>query len=556
MSQIETSSPWYATVKALTEALVAVGSVSPNADEIHIARTVIDLLGHDGLQNTYALCELAAIPNDPFGRANAVAYLPGERTETIVLLGHIDTVGTGDYGTLEHLATRPADLWPHWRTLLAGADLAQPDEWMFGRGACDMKSGVAANIAIMRYYAQRMQTTGKQPPLSLICIATPDEETQSAGALAASRWLADFRQQHGLRYTGLINTDYITTLDPHDPERAMYTGSVGKLLPVFYIVGKATHVGDPYDGIDANLLAAELIRDLAMNPALVDRIRGQATPPPVTLHAADLKTVYNVQTAYAAWFYLNVLTLTTTPEQLLGKLARIADRAQQRMVRRLAQDFHSLRGAAAELPAHLRHGHTLIYAQLLSETMQTLGEAPVRTALADVQHACPATMDSREATLRLIEALWNLSGRQGPAVVIGYAPPFYPHIAGADGALERAATAVAARHAAEGVVVREYFPYLSDMSYMRLEPHQRMDALTANMPLWSDQPGDGQTASYGLPFTAINAAQIEGIINIGPYGHGAHQRGERVHMPFSFATVPQMIVETIETVASSLHKQG
>lgn len=552
MPTIPTASPWYATVKTLTEELVAVGSVSPSVEEIHVARKVIELLGRDGVRAAFALCELAPIPNDPFGRANAVAYLPGVRAETMVLLGHIDTVGTGDYGALEHLATNPSELWPHWRALLGSEDLDHPEEWMFGRGSCDMKSGVAANIAIMRHYAQRFLATGEKPPLSLICIATPDEETQSAGALAASRWLADFRHQHALRYVGLINTDYITTLDPRDPERAMYTGSVGKLLPVFYIVGKATHVGDPYDGIDANLLAAELVRDLSMNPALVDRIRGQTTPPPVTLHAADRKTVYNVQTAYAAWFYLNVLTMTTTPEKLLSKLVRIAQRAQTRMLRRLAQDFHALRGTATELPEHLRQGRTISYAQLIAETAQELGETIVRATLEDVRRTCPATMDSREATLCMIEALWNLSGRQGPAVVIGYAPPFYPHIAGADGALERAATAVAARHAAEGVVVREYFPYLSDMSYMRLDPGQRLNALAANMPLWRDLPSDGQTASYGLPFGAIQEAQIEGIINIGPYGHGAHQRGERLHMPFSFATVPQMIRETIEQVASDL----
>jgi arginine utilization protein RocB len=70
--------------------------------------------------------------------------------------------------------------------------------------------------------------------------------------------------------------------------------------------------------------------------------------------------------------------------------------------------------------------------------------------------------------------------------------------------------------------------------------------------LWRDTPGDGATASYSLPFAAMEAAQIEGIVNIGPYGHGAHQRGERVHMPFSFGIVPQLIDATLHELAQSL----
>ncbi len=35
------------------------------------------------------------------------------------------------------------------------------------------------------------------------------------------------------------------------------------------------------------------------------------------------------------------------------------------------------------------------------------------------------------------------------------------------------------------------------------------------------------------------------VVNIGPFGNGAHGLYELVHMPYSFETVPQIIFETI-----------
>ena len=541
---------WFDTVRDITEALVAVPSISPNVNEIAVAQAVVEQLQRDGLGAMYAECGLVPIAGDPYSRQNAVAYLPGQRRETVVLLGHIDTVGTEDYGTLAPLATNPRALAAHVAELLGGDVLARPEEWMFGRGALDMKSGVAVNIAIMRHFAERLRATGERPPLSLVLAATPDEETQSAGALAAIAWLAALRQRERLRYLGLINTDYVAPRFVGDPERPIYTGSVGKLLPLFYVVGKATHVGDPYDGLDANLLCAELVRDLSMNPTIVDRVRGQQTPPPVTLHQADLKTGYNVQTAFAAWFYLNVLTLTSTPEQLLQTLQNKSRRALQYIVDQLAQQYRTLHGDPdAPLPPHLREGHVWTYAELHAAVVAQHGLDATTAKLETARQTCPATMDSREATLHLIETLWQLSGNVGPAVVIAYAPPFYPHIAGEDGVLLQAVQTMISQHAHEGVVLREFFPLLSDLSYMRLDPTMQTDALRHNMPLWRDVPDDTPYASYHLPFATIQAAQIEGVVNIGVFGQCGHQRGERVQMPYSFQTVPQMVYETILTLA-------
>src|SRR6185437_14414929 len=148
------------------------------------------------------------IAGDPHGRHNAYAILRGRSARTVVLLGHVDTVQTADYGPLEPWALNSAGLAARQQELLALApDLAgdleaSADDWMFGRGVADMKSGVAATIAVLR----RLAAAGRSapPPLSVVLLAVLDEENESAGILQGVRLLLRLREQHGLSYVGAI----------------------------------------------------------------------------------------------------------------------------------------------------------------------------------------------------------------------------------------------------------------------------------------------------------------------------------------------------------------
>ncbi len=547
---------WYDVVKAYTERLVRIRSVSPSEGEVEVAREVLRLLHEGGLEGVYTASGLDPIEGDPHGRQNAYALLHGQSTRTVVLLGHIDTVGTADYGRLEPYAIDPDALAAHVSALSELApditsDLeAHPGDWMFGRGAVDMKSGVAANIAVIRRLAE--MTHDAQPPLSIVFLATPDEENESAGVLAAVRLLARLRDRYGLDYVGAINTDYVTSLYPDDPHRYVYTGTIGKLLPSFFVVGHESHVGAPFDGVDANLLAAELIRDLSMCEELCDMVRGQVTPPPVTLRATDLKSHYDAQLPYMAYFYLNVLTFTTQPGELLERLRHRAEASLARALWRLDEAEHRWGRAngegSREARMRLRSGTVLTYAELRVRAVQRFGEAYIADELAQEWDRWPAELDKRERSLHLVRRLWSLSGVQGPAVVLYYSPPYYPHVAATRCALHDVIADVAAAHSDLRLRVREYFPFLSDMSYLRLDADVDVSGLTMNMPVWQEAGASPRPGAYSVPFEAIRALNLP-VINLGPYGHGAHQRGERVLMSYAFTTLPMLLFETIERLA-------
>jgi arginine utilization protein RocB len=544
---------WFDTVRSYTERLVRIRSVSPGAGEIHVAQAVLDLLREGDPGFAYTASGLDPLENDPYGRQNVYAFLHGSSSATVILLGHLDTVDTQDYGELEQWALDPTEMTSR-SNLLLPEDEHHPDsdDWMFGRGAADMKSGLAVNIALIRHFAQSARPAPF--PLSLLMLATPDEENESAGVLQAVRFLSRLQAQYNLHYLGVLNTDYVTSLYPGDPHRYIYAGTIGKLLPGFLCIGRESHAGLPFRGLDANLLSAELIRDLSMNDALCDAAPGQLAAPPVTLHATDLKSHYDVQLPFAAYFYINIFTLQTTPQQLLERLRERAQVVLTQLLQRIDATEQRWQQASnmrrEHKPFQPRSGAVFTYAELYAETIQRIGKKSVDAALMQEWAQWPATQDRRERCLRLVYRLWTLSNRRGPAIIIYYSPPYYPAVPPVSGPLQDAVNAVIAAHSDIQLALRPYFPYLSDMSYLHLASDLDISFVQANMPVWQGPDQEPLPGAYYLPLAEMQHFQLP-VINWGPFGRGAHQRDEAVLMSYTFAQLPQLLYETLLHLAGA-----
>ena len=145
-------------VVALTRCLVATPSVNPRleaggAAEEDVARLTERWLGGWGFQTR--LIEVAP------GRWNVVATL-GEGRPSTILNGHLDTVGVAGM-------------------IVDPFDPVQRDGRIYGRGACDMKGGVAAALAAAHSFAEQ------SGPGTLTVALTADEEHASLGMQAFAR---------------------------------------------------------------------------------------------------------------------------------------------------------------------------------------------------------------------------------------------------------------------------------------------------------------------------------------------------------------------------------
>ena len=181
-----------------------------------------------------------------------------KRLTSEMVAGHIDTVGVDDFGTIREYAFKTDELPQKLKETFSLAPEVLADiesgDYMFGRGALDMKSGVAGHMYLVKYFSEHPEELDG----NLVQIAECDEEDNSHGIITAIDYLLDLKKKEHFEYVACINADYSTNYMPGDENRYIYYGSIGKLLPCFVALGKESHVGSAFNAFDPNLLIAEV----------------------------------------------------------------------------------------------------------------------------------------------------------------------------------------------------------------------------------------------------------------------------------------------------------
>ncbi len=224
---------------AIAQALVATPSVNPvlesgGAGEKAIAELAAGWLREWGLDTE----TIEAAP----GRWNVLARLGDAEGPTVLLNGHLDTVGVAG------MTIPPFE-----------AEIRDGKLW--GRGSCDMKGGVASLLA-----ATAMLAKGGSLPGSLIVALTADEEHASLGMDALVR--------SGVR------ADAAIVCEPTD--LAIMPAHKGFVWVEALFRGRAAHGSRPEVGIDAIDHAGRYLSRLA---GLRDRLN-RASPHPLLAHGS------------------------------------------------------------------------------------------------------------------------------------------------------------------------------------------------------------------------------------------------------------------------------
>jgi arginine utilization protein RocB len=528
-----------------TKMLVRIKSIVNSNGEKEIAQTLYSLIASLPYfqQNPSYLVKSATVDDD-VERYNVMAFVKGTKKangRTVILMGHIDTVGIDDYKQLETVACEPDEL----REAMLREELPEEirrqlesEDWMFGRGALDMKSGVAGHFYLLKHYAEHPE----QLAGNLVFLAECDEEDRSHGILSALKQLKAWKEEHRFDYIAAINADFVAPRYPGDPNRYIYKGTVGKLLPAFYITGAETHAGACFEGLDPNWLAAELTRQLNYNPELCNSAHGEITVPPVSLKQTDLKPAYSVQTALSAYVYYNMLVYTWTPKEVLNKLKRQAEIAFDNALSAFGERYREYCRLSGEPPRDIPWQTRVITYEEMNKLLQEEYGTRYEEHLEQFkqQLLLDRSLDLRMYAARVVEEAWKWMKDKSPAMILFFASLYSPRVelTGKNDkerrlieALDDAVAEI--QHQYEHPIqVKPFFPYISDMSFVSLsDDEEAIETETANNPAWKSK--------LHVEYQDIRDLDVP-VINIGPYGHDAHKKYERVEINYSLYIVPNM----------------
>ena len=270
-----------ARVLELTQRLVATPSVVDSDGEGDIAALLEHYLTEQSSDLSHV--QVTGVDVDKPTKCRAVmAYAPATNTtrKTILLMGHIDTVGLEPYKSYSDFAfddeKLKAQFINHSDPEVAQA-AASPD-WAFGRGWLDMKGGVATIVEVFLNEARKGELAA-----NIVLLLTPDEESASLGLRTLAPKLAELKHEHELEFVRVINADYTAPLFDGDERRYFYSGTVGKLLIGLSVFGATTHAGETFDGVNASSLCGYLSFAMEHNRRLLAGVGGEWLPPPTVL---------------------------------------------------------------------------------------------------------------------------------------------------------------------------------------------------------------------------------------------------------------------------------
>lgn len=200
----------------LLQGLIQIKSVNPPGNENQIANFIREFLLKNNIHS-----ELVPLEE---GRSSVIAKIEGEEERNITLCGHIDTVRVK-----EEDWTKPA-----FQGLIENGK-------MYGRGASDMKGGVAAILYAVVLLKRRGINLKKTVQLAL----TADEE-----------W--GYRGAKNLVDGGYFDrTDFLIFTEPSNLQ--VSTGEKGELWIRAKFYGKSAHGSTPEVGINTIIPGSEFV---------------------------------------------------------------------------------------------------------------------------------------------------------------------------------------------------------------------------------------------------------------------------------------------------------
>ena len=219
----------------LAQDIVKIDSSDPGAYEGEIEHFIKRLIEQQLAQldspalDAVQIEELEVLP----GRRNLMVTVPGASDEPrLVYICHMDTVTLGD----------------DWDANTPPLGAVVRNDKLYGRGACDMKGGLACAIAALVHTLERVAADGALPRRGLSLICSVDEEDFMHGSEAAinAGWVG--------------SREWVLDTEPTDGQ--IQVAHKGRTWFEIEMAGVTAHASQPWKGADAVAAMAEVVCSL------------------------------------------------------------------------------------------------------------------------------------------------------------------------------------------------------------------------------------------------------------------------------------------------------
>lgn len=456
---------------------------------------------------------------------------------TVLMIGHYDVVDVRVYGDLAEYAFNPEELAKSFGSL-------GEDDVLYGRGSMDMKCGVALEIDMIEEFAEDRNLFD----VNLVVAFVGDEENSSAGMRGILPAISEM-QKEGLDFLAAVDTEPGEAGQTGMVGPMIFLGTLGKLMPSFYIKGRGAHVGNCYYGFSSALAVSNLVSSAEGNPALSDPLHGISQPSWICLDMGVMKHGYSVTVPDTAYAYFNCFTTTKSPALIMEQMQKVAAHALSMTNR---QHLESYRGLIAkgynggEFIPQPSKVYTLI--EITNMARKKYG-AGFDAELKKYIDALPPG-DMRERGIKIVDRIADMSGEEGPYIICFFLPPWLPLRTDlTDDARDRALVCAARAVERElmekhgiGMTEVELFAGLCDLSYVGAKvSDDDVSVLENNMPGWG--------SIYKIPLAEMRALSLP-VLNLGPSGEDPHKKTERLYLHYSLDILPDLLRSLVREISA------
>lgn len=528
------------------ERLVAMPSISGTDQEVTAAVKIEEMLKElPYFRENPDQVMRVEVKDDPYGRFLPAAYLkaPVETSDTIILTGHYDVVDVEEYGRMRDDAFDIKAITAEIGELpiddSTRADL-ESGNWYFGRGTADMKFGHALCIELLRYYSGQPDRKA-----NFLYVGVCGEETNSEGMLAALPFFNEFAAQNGLRYRLLLLTECFMLDGAEENVKYMQYGASGKIMPMFFCAGAATHGEEPLLGLDASLMSAEVYRLMHLNTDFCQQNHGITTAPPAGLKQQDMKQTYSLSTALYAASYYNIATISLDPAETMARLREVAEEAFENTIKLVEKRAAQMQKLTGKAPAVYRaepcvKTYNEIYDAAAQKYDGDLAEY-LRSYAAELRKENPELQD---ISVKLVKKLYEMAADKRPMIIVSFIPPYYPDVNvdlkdGDTAKMLSCADKIAdyAREKYGETLKKSEYYGISDLCYTWLAEGMNFDDIFDNLA--------GLNSVYDFPSEELKKFKVPGIV-IGGYGKDLHKYTERLEKRYNFEVLPDLYIKYID----------